>query len=106
MTDVCGYTTFEDFLLSCEKFGVFADTKDLHELGSGYVLYFDFLKYCAIMMMIYFVICQLPIMTYVTHPGAPGTDTWTHVMVNLYKWQNPDGTIDENTLPAVSPNKA
>ncbi len=65
MSEVKGFKTFEDFLLSCKRFGIFSSPRHLHELGSGYVLYFDFLKYCFFLILIYFLFVGLPIITLV-----------------------------------------
>ena len=89
MSEVMGFKSFEDFLLSCKRFGIFSNTKHLNELGSGVVLYFDFLKYCAVLVVIYFVFVALPIMVLVTHPGDDVTsDRYTRIELNLRSWQD------------------
>lgn len=45
----------DDFAAICPQFGLGCDPMDLSELGSGYPLYFNFLKFLILLLLMYAV---------------------------------------------------
>lgn len=84
-----GYARFEDFILACKQFPLFCNRMEFAELGSGIVLYFDFLLYLIALSLLLFVF-QIPIILEATSSQDRET-----TKTNLEKWtQEDEGAID------------
>lgn len=92
-----GYRDFHHFNKECEQFPVNVDPTELAELGSGFVLYFQFLKFLGLLLVVLFA-CGLPAMA--IYGGEGALATW-----EFHDWRRSGWTRTRSTCACLGDNR-